>query len=114
MTTRHSDRVPILGDLRGAIMVFEPLTVKQLGPGGAIIETRFVLQIDSLHELRLTLGSTAVVVKGRVVHSRLSEVDQDDMSYLSGVEFVELPDHVADAIRFFIDEVQAGRGVTDA
>ena len=99
MTTRHSDRVPILGDLRGAIMVFEPLTVKQLGPGGAIIETRFVLQIDSLHELRLTLGSTAVVVKGRVVHSRLSEVDQDDMSYLSGVEFVELP---ADVHPFYV------------
>ncbi len=106
--------MPILSTLRGEIMVFEPLTVKQLSPDGAIIETAFVLQIDSLHDLRLTLGSTAVVVKGRVAHSHLSEVEGGDVSYLSGLEFVALPEHVADAIRSFIDQMQAGLGAAGA
>jgi hypothetical protein len=109
MSTRHGERLPILGDLRGEIMVFEPLTVKELGPRGATIQTRFPLHLDSLHDLRLTLGPTSVVVKGRVVHSHISEVDQDDVSYLSGLEFVALPDYTAEAINAFLDEIQAGR-----
>jgi len=85
---RSAERLPILGDLRGEIMVFEPLSVKELGAGGATIETRFALQLNSLHDLRLTLGQKSVVVKGRVVHSHISEVDQEEVAYLSGLEFV--------------------------
>jgi hypothetical protein len=110
MNTRQADRLPILGTLRGEIMVFEPLSVKELGMGGATIQTRFPLHLDSLHDLRLTLGATSVVVKGRVVHSDISEVDQGELSYLSGLEFVALPDYTAEAIKAFLDEVQAGRG----
>jgi hypothetical protein len=71
---RKSERVPILGDLHGEIMVFEPLQVKQLGLHGATIETAFPLPLNSLHDLRLTLGSGAVVVKARVVHSHVGEM----------------------------------------
>jgi len=108
MNNRSADRLPILGDVHGEIMVYEPLHVKELGPGGATIETRFPLQLDSLHDLRLTLGDTSVVVKGRVVHSHISEVDQDVVSYLSGLEFVELPKHTAEAINAFIQSATGG------
>jgi hypothetical protein len=95
---RHGERVPILGELRGEIMVFEPLQVKELGVGGATIETSFPLPLNSLHDLRLTLGTNAVVVKARVVHSHVGEVDGDAMRYRSGVEFVEAPAYVGAAI----------------
>ena len=42
--------------LRDEVMVFEPMAIKELGCGGAQVETAFRLQLDSLHELRLTLG----------------------------------------------------------
>jgi hypothetical protein len=95
-------------------MVFEPLSVKELGVGGATIETRFPLHLNSLHDLRLTLGSKSVVVKGRVVHSHISEVDQDIVAYLSGLEFVALPDYIADAIADYLESVKTGRTGADA
>lgn len=86
-------------------MVFQPATVRQLSHGGMQVETGFPLQLDSLHDFRLRLGENAVVVKGRVAHSRISDVDQDVVLYRTGVEFIELPEHVATAISGFVDEL---------
>ena len=66
---RDTERVLILGDLKGEIMVFEPLLIKEISRGGASVETRFPLHLNSLHDLRLTLGAKSVVLKGRVAHS---------------------------------------------
>jgi hypothetical protein len=106
---RDGDRVSILGELRGEIMVFEPMAIKEVSPGGVQIETRFPLQLDSLHDLRLTLGDRSVVVKGRVVHSRISDVDQDIVMYRSGIEFVEPSERVQAVILDFLEAVKTGR-----
>ena len=103
---RKSERVPILGDLHGEIMVFEPLQVKELGLHGATIETAFPLPLNSLHDLRLTLGSGAVVVKARVVHSHVGEMGEEGLRYRSGVEFVEPPAYVGAAITEFLDSLK--------
>jgi PilZ domain len=86
-------------------MVFQPTDVCQMSHGGMQVETSFPMQLDSLHEFRLTLGERSVVVKGRVAHSRISDVDQDVIVYRSGVEFVELSGRVAEAIAEFVDEL---------
>ena len=106
---RDTDRVPILGELHGEIMLFEPMAVKEISHGGAQIETRFPLQIDSLHDLRLSLGDRSVVVKGRVAHCRISDVDQDVVMYRSGMEFVEPSERVEEVISDFIEAIKAGR-----
>jgi len=90
-------------------MVFEPLHIKELSRGGALVETRFPLTIDSLHELRLTVGSNSVVLKGRVVHSRISDVEQEIVTYRSGIEFVEPSDRVREAIVEFLEAIKASR-----
>ena len=64
---REYDRVPMLGQLVGEIMVFEPMAVTQLSVKGLAVDTRFPLHLNSLHEMRLTLGALPVVVKARVV-----------------------------------------------
>ena len=109
---RDADRVTTLGELQGEMMVFQPMLVKEISRGGVTVETRFPLQLDSLHDLRLTLGNTSVVVKGRVVHSRISDVDQDIVTYRTGMEFVELPDRVRTAIDEFLSAVKAHRAGT--
>jgi hypothetical protein len=100
--TRKSERIPILGELHGEIMVFEPLQVKELAEYGATIETAFPLPLNSLHDLRLTLGTGAVVVKARVVHSHVGEMGENAVRYRSGVEFVEPPAYVGAAIAEFL------------
>ena len=106
---RDTERILILGDLKGEIMVFEPLQIKEISRGGASVETRFPLTIDSLHELRLTLGSQSIVLKGRVAHSRISDVDQEIVTYRSGLEFVEPSERVRAVIAEFLETIKESR-----
>ena len=107
MTKRDSERIDVLGNLGGEVMVFQPMSIRQISRGGMQVETGFPLQLDSLHEFRLTLGDKSVVVKGRVAHARISDVDQDVVRYRSGIEFVEPSGRVADVIAEFVDLLQA-------
>ena len=106
---RDGERVSMLGDIPGEIMVLEPMTVKELSRGGATVETRFPLQLNSLHDLRLMLGERSVVVKGRVVHSHICDVDQEIVLYRSGMEFVEPSERIVTVIGEYLDSVKADR-----
>lgn len=106
---RGAERVPILGELRGEIMVFQPMLIRDIGKDGVTVETRFPLYLDSLHELRLTLSETSLVVKGRVAHSAITDVDQDVVTYRSGLEFVGASGRVLDAIRDFLAAIKSDR-----
>ncbi len=50
-----------------------------------------------------------MVVKGRVAHCSISDVDQEVVLYRSGIEFVEPAERVAGVIADFIDAVTNGR-----
>ena len=106
---RDTDRLEILGELHGEVMVFQPMAIKEISHGGAQVETGFPLQLDSLHDFRLTLGERSVVIKGRVAHCSISDVDQDVVLYRSGIEFIEPPDRVASVVSEFIGAVKNGR-----
>lgn len=106
---RDAERVPMLGHLQGEVMVFQPMLIREVSLGGALVETRFPLHLNSLHDLRLTLGTRSIVVKGRVVHSQIRDVDQDVVIYWTGIEFVEPSEHVASAIVEFLDAVRTQR-----
>lgn len=106
---RDADRIQILGELHGEVMVFEPMAIKEIGHGGVQVETAFPLQLDSLHDFRLTLGDRSVVVKGRVVHCSISDVDQDAVVYRSGIEFIEPSERVSGVIDDFIQAITDGR-----
>src|SRR6476469_2542067 len=107
-----TQRLQILGELHGEVMLFQPMAIKEISPGGAQVETGFPLHLDSLHDFRLTLGDRSLVVKGRVVHCSITDVEQELVLYRTGIEFVEPTEHVATAISNFIDAVEAGRRAT--
>lgn len=106
---RDAERISVLGELQGEMMVFQPMLVKEIGRGGLTVETRFPLHLNSLHDLRLVLGDTSLVVKGRVIHSRISDVDQDIVTYRTGMEFVEPPERVLSAIVEFLETIKTTR-----
>src|SRR5438067_5299020 len=106
---RDTDRIEILGELNGEVMVFQPMNIKEISHGGAEVETAFPLHLDSLHEFRLMLGDHSVVIKGRVVHCRISDVDQEQVRYRSGIEFVEPAERIEAVIAAFIASVTKTR-----
>jgi hypothetical protein len=106
---RDRERVEILGELHGEIMVFQPLSIKEISRGGCLVETAFPLHLNSLHDLRLTLGDQSVVLKGRVAHCRISDVDQEIVHYRSGMEFIEPSERIRSVIEEFVEAIKAGR-----
>src|SRR5436309_11090042 len=106
---RFSERIEILGELVGEVMIFQPMSIKEISRGGAQVETGFPLQLDSLHDFRLTLGDRSVVVKGRVVHCSITDVEQELVLYRSGIEFTEPSDRVHGVITNFIEAITSGR-----
>ncbi len=108
---RDRERVPMARRLEGAVMVFQPMTIADISHTGAQIETPFPLQLDSLHDFRLTLGEQSVVVKGRIAHCQVGELRNDITVYRTGIEFVEPSDPVRFAIAEFVDSMRASRRV---
>lgn len=94
------------------------MTIRDISERGARIETSFALQLDSLHDFRLSLDSRRVVVKGRVLHCQIASIGDGSVLYRSGLEFVEPSPHVREAITAFVEAhraaLAAGPRIIDA
>jgi hypothetical protein len=99
---RDTERVPLAGQVTGEVTVFQPMTILDISHGGAQVETPFPLQLDSLHDFRLSLGARSVIVKGRIAHCSVGELTETSALYRTGVEFVEPSEHALAAIGDFI------------
>ena len=106
---RDRERVPLEGQVRGEVMVFQPMTILDISLGGAQIETGFALQLDSLHDFRLSLGDRSIVVKGRIAHCHIGELTDVAAVYRTGVEFVEVSEHAGHAIADFVGALKYSR-----
>lgn len=106
---RDQERVPLEGQVRGEVMVFQPMTILDISEGGAQIETGFALQLDSLHDFRLTLGGRSIVLKGRIVHCHIGELTNVAAFYRTGLEFVELSEHARSVVGDFVRAMSRSR-----
>lgn len=102
---RRAPRVDLLANLQGLLVTLdEGVQVKQLSAGGMIVETSRPISPRVPHDFRITLGSVTLTVHAQVVHSRVL-VRNDAVTYVAGVQFLDVaPDAVA-AIEAILDEV---------
>ena len=104
--TRDAERVAVPSPLYGEVKVYQPMTILDISKGGAQIETPFALQLDSLHDFRLSLGERSIVVKGRIAHCHIGELKEGVVLYRTGVEFIEASGHVQSAIVHFVEALK--------
>jgi hypothetical protein len=103
---RDTERVSVPSPLYGEVKVYQPMTILNVSRGGAQVATPFALQLDSLHDFRISLGERSIIVKGRIAHCHIGELKEGGVLYRSGVEFVEISDHVQGAIDHFIEALK--------
>jgi PilZ domain len=104
---KRAERVLVPAEVTGEVTVYEPIAILDMSVTGAQIETKFPLHLDSLHDFRLSLGSRSVVVKGRIVHSKIGELHEGVVLYRTGVEFIEPSEHALAAMRSFVEAQKA-------
>lgn len=106
---RDIERLPVPGQISGEITLFQAIVILDISERGAQVETPFKLQLDSLHDFRIGLGTRSIVVKGRIVYCQIGELSEGTVLYRSGIEFVEPSHHVQNAISAFVEEQRAAR-----
>jgi hypothetical protein len=87
---RQSPRIDLIGELQGHAMVLdEPVEIKQMSRGGLTIATRFPFKVGSEQDLQLTLGAESTTVRGRVIHLRVT-FEHDETRYVCGIQFLQV------------------------
>jgi hypothetical protein len=99
---RQAPRIDLLVDVRGDLIALnEAARVLQLSARGMMVETTVPLSPRDTHEFRLSLTGQPIQVKTRVIHSRVA-VDRDDVTHVSGLEFIDMDAAVVSEIEGFI------------
>jgi PilZ domain len=99
---RQTPRVDLLREFQGHVLALdEAVSVQQFGPGGLTVVAAVPLSPTQIHDLRLTLDDEVITLRARVVHSR-AVVDGDDVSYMSGLAFVDPAAETLAIIEHFI------------
>ena len=106
---RDKERVPVPSPLHGEVKVYHPMTILDVSMGGALVETPFALQLDSLHDFRISLGDQSIVVKGRIAHCHIGDLKEGIVLYRTGVEFIEISVHAQDAIDHFMQALRVAQ-----
>ena len=106
---RDTERVAVPSPLYGEVKVYQPMTILDVSRGGAQIETPFALQLDSLHDFRISLAQHSVVGKGRSAHCHIGDLKEGVVLYRTGVEFVEVSDHAQAAIDTFVEALKLSK-----
>lgn len=79
-------------------------TVKKLSFSGMLIETDQLLDIDSRHEMEISLDNRAIAAVGRIVNC-LQVTDEDVQKYEMGIEFIEMTEDDKRVLKKFIDSL---------
>ena len=88
---RRSPRIEILGRLYGHVVSLGlPIVVVEMSLGGCAIQTAIEFPLGAVHEFNLTLGDgSSVVVRGQAVHSKNVAAEDEEPSYLTGIQFID-------------------------
>jgi hypothetical protein len=100
---RSRSRFEIVGQLWGSLETIETLRLRNLGEGGALLETRFSLQVDTVHRLRFASGGQVTDVQARVRYVTAPPDARKDQ-YLIGMEFLAMPPAAAEHLSKLVRE----------
>jgi hypothetical protein len=88
---RRERRVNLTSRLQGHLIALdEPVSVLQVSEGGMTLSTRSPLSARSMQEFYVWVGAEPLLVQGEVRHTRVV-VNNDDVTYQTGIQFVDPP-----------------------
>lgn len=110
---RLAPRVDLLIELKGSLIALgEAVSVQQLSLRGMTVQTTVPLSPNMAHDFRLNLADQTLDVRTRVVHTRMV-VDRDEVSYISGLAFVDLTPAAEATLDALVTSLEASDGPSD-
>jgi hypothetical protein len=91
---RRDLRFEIIGQLWGSLETVEPLPLRNVARGGALVESRLPLASETVHNVRLAYEAHTTTIAARVCHVTPIVSPDGTERYLVGLQFLE-PDSAA-------------------
>jgi len=85
---RNRPRFEIVGDLWGTLETVVGMSVRDIAPGGALLESAIPLQPESVHRVTVSYEGQLTPVSVRIRHVRGERTPDGLERYLVGVEFM--------------------------
>ena len=104
---RLASRFDIVGEPWGTLDALEPMRVRDLAPGGVLVESPTPLAVGSVHELELIDGTITARVRATVRHLSALRPQGARRRFLMGLEFLDLDAQSSAGIERIIDEQSA-------
>ena len=92
---RVRPRYDIVGDLWGTLETVLHLPLRNVSPGGALIESHVALPPESVHRLTFRCDGQDAAAQVRVRHVKPTLSLDGELMYLIGVEFLSLHPAIA-------------------
>jgi hypothetical protein len=108
---RGRPRYDIVGDLWGTLETVVRMPLRNVGPGGALIESHVALAPESIHRVTFACNGQESTAEVLVRHVRPMVSLQGKKTYLIGVEFLSVHPALAGQIGTWMAE---SGGVGDA
>jgi hypothetical protein len=106
---RQGARFDFVGGQWGSVHELEPLSVRNFGLAGLLIESATPLPVGSIHTIQLMYETQTAQCYAAVRHLSPGDEAGTELPYLIGLEFIDLAPHAASAIAAFIDDVRQQR-----
>ena len=101
---RGRPRYDIVGDLWGTLETVLSMPLRNVGPGGALIESHVALPAESIHRLTFSYEGQDASTQVRVTHVKPSISLDGERTFLIGVEFLSVhPALVGQIERWMLD-----------
>ena len=85
---RGRPRYDIVGDLWGTLETVLRMPLRNVGPGGALVESHVPLQPESVHRLTFSYEGQEASAQVRIRHVKPSLSLDGERTFLIGVEFL--------------------------
>jgi hypothetical protein len=106
---RGKPRFEVVGELWGTLDTVVMLPLRNVGRGGALLESPIRLPLESTHRVTLRFEDMETDTRIRIRHLRQVPTARREERYLIGVEFLGLPAHMEEQIsRWSADGDDAG------
>jgi len=80
-------------------------TIKKISLAGMLIETDALLDLDTLHDMEITVDNKHITVTGRIANSTEVRVD-DAVRYHVGIEFMNVPEEDMKILQSYIAAIE--------
>ena len=87
---RECVRFEVAGNLWAALGVDQRVVIRNIGPGGALLEARLPPALRSLRSAQIALGESGAEVIVSVRHVSPMTTSTDEDCFLLGVEFINV------------------------